>query len=68
MINQWRKQGGDTFDPPDRFMGGGTFDPPDGFRGVPSTPLTDSGFRGGGRPPLRFRDKFFPKFDKIMLI
>ncbi len=57
MINQWRKQGGDTFDPPDRFMGGGTFDPPDGFR-----------IQGGGRPPLRFRDKFFPKFDKIMLI
>ena len=56
MINQWRKQGGDTFDPPDGFMGG-----------VPSTPLTDSGFRGG-RPPLRFRDKFFPKFDKIMFL
>ena len=47
---------------------GGTFDPPDGFRrGVPSTP--PDGFRiQGGATPLRFRDKHFSKFDKIMFL
>ena len=48
MINQWRKEGGDTFDPPDGFMGGGTFDPPDGFR-----------IQGGATPPEISRQIFF---------